>query len=46
MGLSLGLALQGFVPVSIYPRIDFLLSATNQLVNHLDKIRLMSKRAI
>tara|TARA_Y100001970_G_scaffold261002_1_gene343656 strand:- start:347 stop:907 length:561 start_codon:yes stop_codon:yes gene_type:complete len=43
MGLSLGLALQGFVPVSIYPRIDFLLSATNQLVNHLDKIRLMSK---
>lgn len=42
MGLSLGLALQGFVPVSIYPRIDFLLSATNQLVNHLDKIRVMS----
>jgi pyruvate/2-oxoglutarate/acetoin dehydrogenase E1 component len=43
MGLSLGLALQGFVPVTIYPRIDFLLSATNQLVNHLDKIRMMSK---
>ena len=43
MGLSLGLALQGFVPVTIYPRIDFLLSATNQLVNHLDKIYLMSK---
>ena len=33
MGLSLGLALQGFVPVTIYPRIDFLLSAINQMVN-------------
>lgn len=43
MGLSLGLALQGFIPISIYPRIDFLLSANNQLVNHLDKIRVMSK---
>ena len=43
MGLSLGLSLQGFIPISIYPRIDFLLSATNQLVNHLDKMRVMSK---
>ena len=37
MGMSIGLALDGFVPVSIYPRWNFLLLATNQLVNHLDR---------
>ena len=37
MGMSIGLALAGFVPISIYPRWNFLLLATNQLVNHLDK---------
>lgn len=41
MGLSTGLALEGLIPVSIYPRWDFLLLAANQLVNHLDKIALM-----
>jgi pyruvate/2-oxoglutarate/acetoin dehydrogenase E1 component len=43
MGMSIGLSLMGYVPVSIYPRMDFLLLAMNQLVNHLDKIALMSK---
>ena len=38
MGMSIGLSLGGFIPVSIYPRWNFLLLATNQLVNHLDKI--------
>lgn len=38
MGYSIGMALQGFTVVSIYPRFDFLLLATNQLVNHLDKL--------
>jgi len=38
MGMTIGLALDGYVPVSIYPRWNFLLLATNQLVNHLDKI--------
>ena len=42
MGMSTGLALNGFLPVSIYPRWNFLLLATDQLVNHLDKIELMS----
>ena len=42
MGMSIGLSLEGFVPVSIYPRIDFLILALNQLVNHLDKIEGMS----
>ena len=42
MGMTTGLALQGHVPVSIFPRWNFLLLAMNQLVNHLDKIDLMS----
>lgn len=42
LGLCLGLSLLGFVPVSVFPRIDFLILATNQLVNHLDKIEQMS----
>ncbi len=43
MGLSTGLALNGFVPISCFPRFDFLILACNQLVNHLDKIEYMSK---
>ncbi len=39
MGMSIGLALAGFVPISIYPRWNFLLLAANQLVNHLDKMQ-------
>lgn len=42
MGMSLGMALEGFIPISIYPRMDFLISAVNQLVNHLDKADEMS----
>lgn len=37
MGMSIGLALAGYIPVSIYPRFNFLLLACNQLFNHLDK---------
>lgn len=44
MGMSTGLALEGYIPVSIYPRFDFLTLATNQLVNHLDKISELSHR--
>jgi len=43
MGITTGLALDGSVPVSIYPRWNFLLLATNQLVSHLDKIHTMSR---
>lgn len=42
MGMTLGLALEGYTVVSVYPRIDFLLLAMNQLVNHVDKIKVMS----
>jgi len=37
MGITNGLAVGGIVPISIYPRWNFLLLAANQLVNHLDK---------
>ena len=43
IGMSAGLALEGFVPITCYPRFDFLILAMNQLVNHLDKIRKMSR---
>ena len=46
MGMSIGLALQGYVPITCYPRFDFLILAFNQLVNHLDKIRKMSRKEI
>ena len=42
LGASLGMALEGLVPVTIFPRFDFLLLAMNQLVNHIDKIGVMS----
>jgi pyruvate/2-oxoglutarate/acetoin dehydrogenase E1 component len=42
MGMSIGMALAGQVPVSIFPRWNFLLLAVNQVVNHLDKISVMS----
>jgi len=43
MGMSIGMALDGkTVPISIFPRWNFLLLATNQIVNHLDKIEQMS----
>lgn len=41
-GVVNGLALQGWIPVSIIPRWNFLLMGTDQIVNHLDKFPLMS----
>lgn len=43
MGMSTGLALEGYTTITCYPRFDFLVLAINQLVNHLDKMREMSK---
>lgn len=42
MGMSIGLALDGYLPISIYPRIDFLLLAINHLSNHLDILKELS----
>jgi pyruvate/2-oxoglutarate/acetoin dehydrogenase E1 component len=43
MGMSLGMAMAGKFVITFYPRWDFLICATNQLVNHVDKIVGMSK---
>jgi len=43
MGMSIGFAMQGWLPVSIFPRWNFLLLGANQLVNHLDKLREMTR---
>lgn len=42
MGMTCGMAMTGLIPVSIFPRWNFLLCAISQLVNHLDKIEIMS----
>lgn len=42
MGMTLGMALNGTVPISIFPRWNFLILASNQLINHIDKIKDMS----
>jgi len=42
MGMTTGMALSGLIPVSIFPRWNFLLCAISQLVNHLDKVQIMS----
>ena len=43
MGISIGLALEGYIPVSVFPRFNFLILALNQLSNHLDKIPQISQ---
>ena len=42
IGFSTGMAINGIVPVSVFPRWNFLLCAADQIVNHLDKMILMS----
>ena len=39
LGMSIGMALAGMIPVSVYPRWQFFLLAANQAVNHLDKMK-------
>jgi pyruvate/2-oxoglutarate/acetoin dehydrogenase E1 component len=43
MGMCTGLSLEDYVPISIYPRFNFLMLAINQLVNHMDKMKAMSR---
>lgn len=42
MGMAVGMSLEGYLPVCIFPRWNFLLLAANQLVNHLDRLPLYS----
>ena len=43
MGMTTGMALEGLVPISCYPRFDFMLRAMDSLVNHLDKFQHMTE---
>ena len=43
LGISIGLALEGYIPVSIYQRMDFIPRAFDQLVNHLNLIDKLSR---
>lgn len=38
MGFCTGLAMMGHLPVCVFSRMDFMLLALDQLVNHLDKM--------
>lgn len=46
MGMSLGLAMAGKCVVTFYPRWDFIISASNQLINHLDKFQIMTDKKV
>jgi pyruvate/2-oxoglutarate/acetoin dehydrogenase E1 component len=41
-GLANGMAIEGMIPISTYPRWNFLLMGVDQIVNHLDKFTTMS----
>lgn len=41
-GMAIGMSLQGFIPICCFPRWNFLICATNQIVNHLDRLSLYS----
>ena len=43
MGISLGMAMAGKRVITFYPRWDFIICAANQLINHVDKIGIMSQ---
>jgi pyruvate/2-oxoglutarate/acetoin dehydrogenase E1 component len=46
MGMSLGLAMTGKRVITFYPRWDFIVSAANQLINHVDKFELMTGKKL
>ena len=43
MGITIGMLMNGYIPISIYPRYNFMILAMNQLVNHLDKLNEMTE---
>ncbi len=46
MQFTLGLALAGYIPISVYPRQNFLLLATADMVNMIDKIPAISSNGL
>ena len=46
MGMTLGLSMDKNIPISIFPRWNFLLYGMNQLINHIDKFKVMCGKEI
>lgn len=44
LGMSLGMSLNGMLPITCFPRFDFLICGMNQLVNHCDKLELITMK--
>ena len=44
LGMSTGLSMTGMCVITFYPRWDFLIVASNQLITHLDKFRNMTNQ--
>lgn len=42
-GLSIGLSLSGYIPLLYFERFDFILNGIDAIVNHLDKMKNLSK---
>jgi pyruvate dehydrogenase E1 component beta subunit len=45
-GVALGLAIEGYIPVSMYPRMNFIILAMNQIVNHQSKPKVIMKAVV
>lgn len=41
-GMALGMSLEGWLPVCVFPRWNFVLRAADQIVNHLDRLSIYS----
>ena len=41
-GMAVGMSLEGYLPVVYFERFDFILNAADAIVNHLDKMAMMS----
>lgn len=46
MQFTLGVALEGYIPISVYPRQNFLLLATADMVNMIDKVPAISDNKV
>lgn len=42
MGMAIGMALQGYLPICVFPRWNFMLRAADQIINHLDRLPIYS----
>ena len=43
LSMAIGLSIENYIPVVFFERFDFILNAMDALVNHLDKIKIISQ---